>query len=112
MSQPTASINETGLRPRRTRGADHVVSAMTTRPQPTKSAPAEAPPEPPSVRQRSKGDVHVGTMAGDVRPVPGSGTVKGDKAIADVMRDVLDRVRRSVRERNNRMRTAPQRPQR
>jgi hypothetical protein len=43
----------------------------------------------------------VGTMAGDVRRVPGSGTENGDKAIADVMRDVLERVRRSIRERTN-----------
>jgi hypothetical protein len=47
------------------------------------------------------GDVHVGTMAGDVRRVPGSGTENGEKAIADYMRDVLERVRRSIRERNN-----------
>lgn len=84
------------------RGADHVVSAMT-RPQPTG---ASAVPSSKAVQQkvRTKGDVHVGTMAGDVRPVPGSGTVKGDKAIADVMREVLDRVRRSIRERNSRSR--------
>jgi hypothetical protein len=40
-------------------------------------------------------------MAGDVRRVPGSGTENGEKAIADYMRDVLERVRRSIRERNN-----------
>jgi hypothetical protein len=51
---------------------------------------------------RAKGDVHIGSMAGDVRRVPGSGTTNGDKAIADVMRQVLDRVRRSIRERNGR----------
>jgi hypothetical protein len=50
-------------------------------------------------RRRIEGDVHVGTMAADVRLVPGTGSVKGEKAIADVMRDVLDRVRRSIRER-------------
>lgn len=85
------------------RGADHVVSAMTTRPQ---AARVSTVPSSKAVQQkvRNKGDVHVGTMAGDVRPVPGSGTVKGDKAIADVMREVLDRVRRSIRERNSRPR--------
>jgi hypothetical protein len=41
-------------------------------------------------------------MAGDVRRVPGSGTENGDKAIADFMRDVLERVRRSIRERSDR----------
>lgn len=95
---------------------------MTTKPQPTKSAPAESPPEPAPPRPRSKGDVHVGTMGSDVRQVPGSGTEEGDKAIANVMRDVLERVRRSIRERNSRTREsrttprpatprpAPQRP--
>ncbi|MGH9210821.1 MAG: hypothetical protein ACRD2C_09080 [Acidimicrobiales bacterium] len=50
-------------------------------------------------QRRIQGDVHVGTMAGDVRRVPGSGTENGDKALADFMRDVLERVRRSIRER-------------
>ena len=55
-------------------------------------------------RRRIEGDVHVGTMAADVRLVPGTGSakVKGEKAIAEVMRDVLDRVRRSIRERAGR----------
>jgi hypothetical protein len=50
-------------------------------------------------QRKIQGDVHVGTMAGDVRRVPGSGTENGDKALAAYMRDVLDRVRRSIRER-------------
>jgi hypothetical protein len=50
-------------------------------------------------RRRIEGDVHVGTMAADVRLVPGTGSARGEKAVTDVMRDVLDRVRRSIRER-------------
>jgi hypothetical protein len=55
-------------------------------------------------RRRIEGDVHVGSMAADVRLVPGTGSakVKSEKAIAEVMRDVLDRVRRSIRERAGR----------
>lgn len=55
-------------------------------------------------RRRIEGDVHVGTMAADVQLVPGTGSskVKGEKAIAEAMRDVLDRVRRSIRERAGR----------
>jgi hypothetical protein len=55
-------------------------------------------------RRRIDGDVHVGSMAADVRLVPGTGSarVKSEKAITDVMRDVLDRVRRSIRERAGR----------
>ena len=68
--------------------------------------PATVPASPavpaPSWRRRIEGDVHVGSMAADVRLVPGTGSVKvkGDKAITEVMRDVLDRVRRSIRERS------------
>jgi hypothetical protein len=62
------------------------------------SAPAKALQQPKS--PRAKGDIHVSSMGGDVRMVPGSGTAKGDKAIADVMREVLERVKRSIRERN------------
>ncbi|HEY3143921.1 MAG TPA: hypothetical protein VGJ86_22480 [Acidimicrobiales bacterium] len=67
------------------------------------AAPAPATNSAPTRRpaRKDKGDVHVGTMAGDVRRVPGSGTENGEKAIADYMRDVLERVRRSIRERNN-----------
>jgi hypothetical protein len=56
----------------------------------------------PAWRRRIEGDVHVGTMAADVRLVPGTGSakVRSEKAITDVMRDVLDRVRRSIRERS------------
>lgn len=61
-------------------------------PKPTMSPPVQR-------RRPPKGDVHVGTMAGDVRQVPGSNTTNGQKAIADVMREVLDRVRRSIRQR-------------
>lgn len=60
------------------------------------SKPQTATPAPPRSVQ---GDVHVGSMAGDVKRVPGSGTENGDKALADYMRDVLERVRRSIRER-------------
>jgi hypothetical protein len=38
-------------------------------------------------------------MAADVRLVPGTGSARGEKAVTEVMRDVLDRVRRSIRER-------------
>jgi hypothetical protein len=57
-------------------------------------------------RRRIEGDVHVGSMAADVRLVPGTGSakVKSEKAITDVMRDVLDRVRRSIRERSSKPR--------
>jgi hypothetical protein len=50
-------------------------------------------------QSKIQGDIHVGSMAGDVRRVPGTGTENGDKALADLMRDVLERVRRSIRER-------------
>lgn len=65
---------------------------------------ARAPKAVSPPRRKVEGDVHVGTMAGDVRRVPGSGTENGDKAIADVMRDVLERVRRSIRERAGHLR--------
>lgn len=67
-------------------------------------ARAAATVPPAAWRRRIEGDVHVGTMAADVRLVPGTGSakVKGEKAIAEVMRDVLDRVRRSIRERSGR----------
>jgi|SoiMethySBSTD1v2_1073268.scaffolds.fasta_scaffold3288148_1 hypothetical protein len=77
---------------------------------PNANSSARAATVPPSVppslhspwRRRIEGDVHVGSMAADVRLVPGTGSVKvkGDKAITEVMRDVLDRVRRSIRERS------------
>jgi hypothetical protein len=66
------------------------------------NSPARAATVPPAAwRRRIEGDVHVGTMAADVRLVPGTGSSKnkGEKAITEVMRDVLDRVRRSIRER-------------
>jgi hypothetical protein len=73
---------------------------MNSRPRPKVDEDGQVPDgERGAMQRKGKGDVHVGTMAGDVRRVPGSGTVNGDKAIADVMRDVLDRVRRSIRER-------------
>lgn len=50
-------------------------------------------------RRRFLGDIPVGALAGNVPQVPGAGTPKGEKAIAKAMGDVLDRVRRSVRER-------------
>jgi hypothetical protein len=74
---------------------------------PNANRPARAATVPPiphtSWRRSVEGDVHVGSMAADVRLVPGTGSVKvkGDKAITDVMRDVLDRVRRSIRERGH-----------
>jgi hypothetical protein len=60
-----------------------------------------------AVRERStrltEGDVHVGSMAGDVPLVPGSTTQKGSAAIARQMRRVLARVHRDV-ERRRRLR--------
>jgi hypothetical protein len=56
----------------------------------------------PPTRRKTRGDIHVGSMGGDVKRVPGAGTENGDKAITDVMREVLDRVRRSIRERTGR----------
>ncbi|HEY8545107.1 MAG TPA: hypothetical protein VIL36_08665 [Acidimicrobiales bacterium] len=53
----------------------------------------------PAWRRRFLGDVHVGVLAGNARQVPGTGTAHGEKAIAKAMSDVLDRVRRSIRER-------------
>lgn len=47
-------------------------------------------------------DVRFQAIAGDVRRVPGSGTKQGDRAISAVVRDTLDRVRRSIRERSAR----------
>lgn len=52
--------------------------------------------------RRRNGDIHVASMAGDVRKVPGSGTTNGDKALADMFRDTLERVRRGLRERPKR----------
>jgi hypothetical protein len=72
---------------------------------PNANSPARAATVPrPEWRRRIEGDVHVGSMAADVRLVPGTGSarVKSEKAIAEVMRDVLDRVRRSIRERAGR----------
>jgi hypothetical protein len=57
-------------------------------------------PDEPAWPRRILGDIHVGALAGNVRRVPGMGTVKGEKAIAKAMADVLDRVRRSIRERS------------
>lgn len=54
----------------------------------------------PTWRRRILGDIHVGALGSTVRRVPGSGTVKGEKAIAQAMSDVLERVRRSIRERS------------
>ena len=51
-------------------------------------------------RRRFLGDIPVGALAGNVPQVPGAGTDKGEKAIAKAMADVLDRVRRSIRERS------------
>jgi hypothetical protein len=51
-------------------------------------------------RRRILGDIHVGTPGGTVKKVPGSGTPNGEKAIARAMANVLDRVRRSIRERS------------
>lgn len=53
----------------------------------------------PTRRRRVDGDMHVGSMAADVRPVPGSGTSIGEKRIAVVMSDALDRVRDNIRRR-------------
>lgn len=72
---------------------------------PNANSPARAATVPRTEwRRRIEGDVHVGSMAADVRLVPGTGSakVKSEKAIAEVMRDVLDRVRRSIRERAGR----------
>ena len=56
--------------------------------------------KPSTWRRRFLGDIPVGAFAGTVRQVPGAGTPKGEKAIAKAMGDVLDRVRRSIRERS------------
>ena len=72
---------------------------------PNANSPARAATVPrPEWRRRIEGDVHIGSMAADVPLVPGTGSarVKSEKAIAEVMRDVLDRVRRSIRERAGR----------
>ena len=53
----------------------------------------------PAWRRRFLGDIHVGTLAGNARQVPGTGTANGEKDIARAMSNVLDRVRRSIRER-------------
>jgi hypothetical protein len=42
------------------------------------------------------GDVHVGSMSGDVAPVPGSTTSAGREAIEKMADDVLEKVRRHV----------------
>ena len=54
----------------------------------------------PAWRRRFLGDIHVGSLAGNARQVPGTGTANGEKDIAKAMSDVLDRVRRSIRERS------------
>jgi hypothetical protein len=70
------------------------------------NANSQARPTPtrPGWRRKIDGDVHVSSMAADVRLVPGTGSVNGEKAVASAMRDVLDRVRRSIRDRANRTR--------
>jgi len=61
----------------------------------------------PAWRRRFLGDIHVGVLAGNARQVPGTGTARGEKAIAKTMADVLDRVRRSIRDRSPASRPAP-----
>lgn len=68
---------------------------------PDASSNTDTPDESTSTwTRRILGDIHVGALAGNVKRVPGAGTVKGEKAIAKAMADVLDRVRRSIRERS------------
>jgi hypothetical protein len=62
----------------------------------------EAEAASPAWRRRLLGDIHVGVLDGNARQVPGTGTANGEKAIAKAMTDVLDRVRRSIRERSAR----------
>jgi hypothetical protein len=50
--------------------------------------------------RRDDGDVHCGTMAGDVPAPPGSRTEAGRRAVAELMDDHLDRVRRHIRRRD------------
>lgn len=61
----------------------------------------------PAWRRRFLGDIHVGTLAGNARQVPGTGTANGEKAITKAMTDVLDRVRRSIRDRKTPHPTRP-----
>jgi hypothetical protein len=67
-----------------------------------------APPEETPWHRRILGDIHVGALGGNVKQVPGSGTANGEKAIAKAMANVLDRVRRSIRERSAAPTTHPQ----
>lgn len=62
-------------------------------------AEVEAKAKSPAWRRRFLGDIHVGSVVGNVRQVPGTGTANGEKAIAKAMTDVLERVRRSIRDR-------------
>lgn len=69
------------------------------------ASPHTENPDDPDEREttwtrRILGDIHVGALGGNVKRVPGAGTAKGEKAIAKAMSDVLDRVRRSIRERS------------
>jgi len=66
----------------------------------TADAADEVQGKSPAWRRRFLGDIPVGAFAGNVRQVPGAGTAKGERAIAKAMGDVLDRVRRSIRERS------------
>lgn len=50
-------------------------------------------------RRKIDGDVHIGSMAGDVAAVPGCRTVQGRRAVADAMDQVLRDVRRHIRTR-------------
>jgi hypothetical protein len=78
---------------------------MTSADRDTTSSPVTDPDElvgkSSAWRRRFLGDIPVGALAGNVPQVPGAGTAKGEKAIAKAMGDVLDRVRRSIRERSS-----------
>jgi hypothetical protein len=58
-------------------------------------------------RRRLHGYIFVGDADKAVSQVPGSGTTNGERAIAKAMADVLDSVRRSIRNRSTRARVSP-----
>jgi hypothetical protein len=43
-----------------------------------------------------EGDVHIGSMSGDVPPVPGSTTEAGQEAVQEIVEEILAKVRRHI----------------
>lgn len=68
--------------------------AAATPPTSENRQPTASPAEPQT--WPTEEDVHFQAIAGDVRQAPGAG---GDQDVSGVVRNILDRVRRNIRER-------------